>query len=206
MATALGTRARGVLTEGRFLDGNDDKPVFPAVDVLPPNEGFGVDNGDPKERVGDESIRDPREGEEGGKVEEEEEEGGRRAGLGDSRFLPVGLSIIRESRELSCCAVIDIYFDALDPAVILSVRETSIPFEVTGLNAFLLRAIAAGVVTEVPRPFVLDGVNLPPAEGVARPFANEADGVLVAEGNEGVTLPDSAGVIRPLEDATDEGL
>lgn len=74
------------------------------------------------------------------------------------------------------------------------------------MNAFLLRAIAAGVVTEVPRPFVLDGVNLPPAEGVARPFANEADGVLVAEGNEGVTLPDSAGVIRPLEDATDEGL
>lgn len=202
MATALGTRARGVLTEGRFLDGEDDKPVYPAVDVLPPNEGLGVDNGDAKERVGDESIRDPSEGEEDGKAEE----GGGRAGLGDSRFFPVGLSILRESRELSCCAVIDIYFDALDPAVILSVKETSIPVEVTGLNTFLVRAFAAGVVAEVPRPFVLDGVNLPLAEGVARPFANEADGVLVAEGNEGVTLPDSAGVIRPLEDATDEGL
>jgi len=200
MATALGTRARGVLTEGRFLDG---KPVFPAVDVLPPNEGLGVVNGDPEERVGDESIRDPCEGEEDGK--EEEEEGGR-AGLGDSRFFPVGLSIFRESRELSCCAVIDIYFAALDPAVILSAKETSIPLEVTGLNTFLVRAFAAGVVAEVPRPFVLDGVNLPLAEGVARPFANEADGVLEAEGNEGVTLPDSAGVIRPLEDATDEGL
>lgn len=202
MATALGTRARGVLTEGRFLDGEDDKPVYPAVDVLPPNEGLGVDNGDAKERVGDESIRDPSEGEEDGKAEE----GGGRAGLGDSRFFPVGLSILRESRELSCCAVIDIYFDALDPAVILSVKETSIPVEVTGLNTFLVRAFAAGVVAEVPRPFVWDGVNLPLAEGVARPFANEADGVLVAEGNEGVTLPDSAGVIRPLEDATDEGL
>lgn len=202
MATALGTRARGVLTEGRFLDGEDDKPVYPAVDVLPPNEGLGVDNGDAKERVGDESIRDPSEGEEDGKAEE----GGGRAGLGDSQFFPVGLSILRESRELSCCAVIDIYFDALDPAVILSVKETSIPVEVTGLNTFLVRAFAAGVVAEVPRPFVLDGVNLPLAEGVARPFANEADGVLVAEGNEGVTLPDSAGVIRPLEDATDEGL
>lgn len=206
MATALGTRARGVLTEGRFLEGKDGKPVLPAVDILPPNEGFGVDNGDPKERVGDESIRDPREGEEDRKEEEEEEEGGRRAGLGDSRFFPVGLSIFRESRELSCCAVIDIYFDALDPAVILSVRETSIPLEVTGLNAFLARGFVEGVVAEVPRPFILDGVNLPLAEGVARPFANEADGVLVAEGNEGVTLPDSAGVIRPLEDATDEGL
>lgn len=132
MATALGIRARGVLIDGRPIAEEPD------ADTRPPRLGFGVLNGDPGGRVGEEVVREIREGE--GRV---------RAGLAGSRPRREGVPEAA-SRELSCLAVMETYLDARDPAVSLSVNETGLAL--AGLARVRARARAAGVVPGVARP------------------------------------------------------
>jgi hypothetical protein len=99
---------------------------------------------------------------------------------------------------VSCWAVIDKYLAALEPAVILSVREVVADLEVGVLDA---RRFVAGVVTQ---PIVTGVVR--PVEGVTLPLEKVADGVREAVKNDGVIRPELAGVILPPRaDATDEG-
>lgn len=122
------------------------------------------------------------------------------------RFSPplsTGLSTLSfRSLELSCLAVIDIYFAALEPAVILSVREVVVDFEVGVLNA--RRTFVAGVVPGVTQPFVAGVVR--PVEGVTLPLEKVADGVREVVKKDGVIRPELAGVVLPPRvDATDDG-
>jgi hypothetical protein len=126
--------------------------------------------------------------------------------VGELRFSPpltTGLSALSfRSLELSCWAVIDIYLAALEPAVILSVREVVVVLEMGVLDA--RRTFAAGVVPGVTQPLVAGVVR--PVKGVTLPLQKEADGVREVEKNDGVIRPELAGVILPPRaDATDEG-
>ena len=116
-------------------------------------------------------------------------------------FLPptgTGLSALSfRCLELSCCAVIDIYLAALEPAVILSVREVVVDLEVGVLNT--RRTFVA-----VTQSFVAGVVR--PVEGVTLPLEKLADGVREVVTKDGVTRPELAGVVLPPRvDATDEG-
>lgn len=106
--------------------------------------------------------------------------------------------------EESCLAVMEIYLDAREPAVILSERDMLVDLFDGVLNGRCIE-MELGVTL----PLENEGVTRPPEEGVILPFENEADGVRDAENTEGVVLPEVdtvAGVILPpLEDATDEG-
>lgn len=105
MAIALGILGRGVLNDERFLDGvvvSEPTLAF----VRPDKVGFGVLNGETALREGD------RESE--ACIEDEII----RIGLLISEGFRGGL-VIPESRELSCLAVIPIYLEAREPAVIL---------------------------------------------------------------------------------------
>lgn len=86
-----------------------------------------------------------------------------------------------------------IYFDAREPAVILSDRAWPLVLDIGVLNsAFPLPTSGLGVIL----PVELEGVTRPPAEGVIRPFEKERDGVRDAEirDREGVTLPELLGL------------
>ena len=96
---ALGILARGVINEGRPLDGVVEGMPTPILELRPP--GFGVLYGEGNKRVGDPKLREARVG-----------DGIDRLGLGD----PWDGA---ESRELSCLAVIFKYLDAREPSVIL---------------------------------------------------------------------------------------
>lgn len=192
MAMALGILARGVLRDGRPLFGVGRPPPIPVARPLRP--GFGVENGDPVSRVGDDKVRDGEERE--------------RMGLSTPPIRREGLSG-PASRELNCFAVIDMYLEALEPAVNWSVGGA-----VSGLDAVDLvsvrRARAAGVTPGVIRPDEKEGVILPLIEGVVRPFDREFDAEMRdlenVEESEGVTRPDNAGVMRPpRDDATEDG-
>ena len=119
----------------------------------------------------------------------------------------VGLS--DASREFSCLAVIDIYFDAREPAVIFSDREGVRGFKV--VECASERARAAGVVAGMTRPEGVTGVVLPLLEGVIRPLDFIDDDAVIRgpdfnDTPDGVILPDNAGVARPpREDATEDG-
>ena len=117
--------------------------------------------------------------------------------------LTTGLSALSfRSLELSCWAVIDIYLAALEPAVILSVREVVVDLEMGFLDT--RRTFAAGVVPGVTQPLVAGVVR--PVEGVTLPLQKVVDGVREVEKNDGVIRPELAGVILPPRaDATDEG-
>jgi hypothetical protein len=71
---------------------------------------FGVENGDPGRRVGDDKVRDMV--------------GLEIPNAALSPDFGGGLSPGSRPRELSCLAVIVIYLDAREPAVIFSERET----------------------------------------------------------------------------------
>lgn len=96
-------RPRGVLLEGRP---RVEVRECPTLETRPLSIGFGVENGDPGGREGDDSVREMGEGEEG--ILE-----------GGSVTCLMGLPIL-SFRELSCLAVILAYFAALEPGVILS--------------------------------------------------------------------------------------
>lgn len=117
--------------------------------------------------------------------------------------LSTGLSALSfRSLELSCWAVIDIYLAALEPAVILSVREVVADLDIGVLNA--RRTVVAGVVPGVTQPFVAGVVR--PVEGATLPLERVADGVREVVKKDGVIRPELAGVILPPRlDATDEG-
>ena len=113
--TALGTRARGVFMDGRLRGREGEDGVAPPILVSRPVSAFGVVKGEPDGRVGEDKVRDI--------------EGLDKPELGPPVLFRVGLSApVPRPRELSCCAVIVIYFDARDPAVILSDREESFAF------------------------------------------------------------------------------
>jgi hypothetical protein len=120
-----------------------------------------------------------------------------------SLALSAGLSALSfRSLELSCWAVIDIYLAALEPAVILSVREVVVDLEVGVLSA--RRTCAAGVVPGVTQPFVAGVMR--PVTGVTLPLEIVADGVREVVKKDGVIRPELAGVVLPPRfDATDEG-
>lgn len=163
-------------------DGREGEAFGPATPESLPLPARGVENGEPGGRDGDESVRDI-------------------VGLGRivgnvPLVLRVGLSApLLKSRELSCFAVMFMYFAARDPAVILSVRAT--PFGV-----FLVVGVLKDPFVGIPMP----GVDLPAVEeGVTRPLRKEAEGVLGMD-KDGVILPVNAGVdLPPREDATDAG-
>lgn len=189
MATALGIRARGVLMDGLPI------AEVPDAETRPPRLGFGVLKGEPGGRVGDEVVREIREGEV--RV---------RAGLAASRPRRDGV-VAAASRELSCLAVMETYLDARDPAVSFSVNAVGLAL--AGLGRTRARARAAGVVPGVARP-AYDGVMRPPIEGVVREV--DAEGVirppLVLNDMEvdGVFRPEMEGVVRPpREEATEDG-
>lgn len=188
IAIPLGMRARGVFIDVRLIrDGKDGEAVIETRPLI----ALGVEKGDPELRVGDDNVR--------------EMEGLPRPIL--SLLFRVGLSApTSRSRELSCWAVIVMYLEARDPAVIFSVREVPIGFGVGVLNG-LGRIVPIELELGVDRPFVIEEVARFPAEGVALPFEYEADGVRdVEEKKDGVILPELAGVVLPpLEDATEEG-
>ena len=125
--------------------------------------------------------------------------------MAELRFSPplsTGLSALSfRFLELSCWAVIDIYLAALEPAVILSVREVVVDLEVGVLDA--RRTFVAGVVPGVTQPLIAGVVR--PVEGVTLPLEKVADGVREVAKNDGVIRPELAGVILPRVDATDEG-
>ena len=75
------------------------------------------------------------------------------------------------SRELSCLAVIDIYFDAREPAVIFSVRKDVRGCKVVECTSE--REPCAGMT----RPEGVTGVTLPLLDGVTRPLDIDDDGV-----------------------------
>ena len=106
--------------------------------------------------------------------------------------------------EESCLAVIVIYLDAREPAVILLERAVEAALLDGVLNDFWVK-LDAGVTL----PLDSEGVTRPECAGVVLPFDKEADGVRVAENDDGVILPVEfvvAGVdLPPLEDATEEG-
>jgi hypothetical protein len=102
------------------------------------------------------------------------------------------------SRELSCLAVIDIYLDAREPAVIFSVRKEVRGFKVVEWASE--RGACASVVPGITRPEGVIGVALPLLEGVIRPLDIDEDVEMRDLNNalDGVTRP-------PREDATEDG-
>lgn len=112
------------------------------------------------------------------------------------------------SRELSCLAVIDIYLDAREPAVIFSVRKEARVLEGTSERE------ACGVDIAPTRAEGVTGVTLPLFEGVIRPLDIDDDDDVMRDPDfnnvlvDGVICPDIdiAGVTRPPRaDATEDG-
>jgi hypothetical protein len=121
-----------------------------------------------------------------------------------SPMLLVGL-LYAASRELSCLAVIDIYFDAREPAVIFSVREGVRGFEVAGCASD--RVVDAGL--GIARPEGVTGIIFSLLKGVVRPLNIDDDprnrNPDFDDALDGVIRPEIAGVVRsPREEATEE--
>jgi hypothetical protein len=176
IATALGIRARGVLSDIRPFDGEGDpSPTNPF------NPGLGVLKGEPilltGDIVGAEDFR---------------------VGLSDPKdLLPTPGTGTGTSRGVSWWAFMPTYFDAREPGVIfvsdIVVVDVIFGVTITGRGYARPFDLAPGVTLELD----INGVTRPvdDAEGVTRPFDTE-----------GVMRPDTEGVIRPLRvDATDEG-
>lgn len=109
---------------------------------------------------------------------------------------------------MSCLAVIDIYFDARDPAVIFSVREGVRGFELVEC-ASERGAGALDVAPGIARPEGVIVITLSLLEGVIRPLEIDDDPTNrnpdFDDALDGVIRPDVAGVVRPpREDATEE--
>lgn len=150
IATALGTRGRGVFIARIFVG-------VPVLGTRPPSVGFGVVNGDPLGRVGEDSVR-----------------------VGEDSVLRAGLDAVT-SRVLSCFAVIVTYFEAREPAVILPFRDV---FFVLAPLAALRGGRTPGVMPGVTRPEESEpGVTLPPfADGVVHVLRlKDVEGVILPE-------------------------
>lgn len=150
----LGTRGLGVFVEGRRRnDGREgDAGGFAGLeDLLKP--ALGVANGEPECLVGDERVLDIA---------------GLEMELGNAPLvLRMGLSArLSIWRELSCCAVIDMYFEALEPSVIFS--DSVAPF-CLATGVFKPRLLARAI-PGVDLPVEEAGVRRPPVEGVALPL------------------------------------
>lgn len=167
MAMALGILARGVLSDGRPLEGVVEGIPTPTLEGRPP--GLGVLYGEFSGLVGEPKPKEARVG-----------DGIERLGLAEP---------VAGSREFSCFAVMFRYFDAIEPLVIFCSRPLAFPRPgavgvlAADLDNSLIRDRAAGVVLGVIRPRYegvtrpLDGVMRPlgpPMDGVARPPRDEA--------------------------------
>lgn len=175
-------RARGVFIDVRLrVDDKVGEPPEFDDRTLP---ALGVENGDPEDRDGDDKVRDM---------------------VGLFSEMLNGISGLGLSRELSCWAVIVIYLDAREPAVILSERGATL-----GLDVGVLKSLCwdnpGSAELGVILPVEFEGVIRPPVDGVTLPLENDAEGVLVPT-NEGVALPELTveDFSPPLEDVTDGG-
>lgn len=177
-------RARGVFIDGRFLvDKVGEPPVFDGR-IFP---ALGVENGDPEVRDGDDRVRDIV-----GLFNESPE----------LSLLRVEISGLGLSRELSCWAVMVMYLEARDPAVILSERGVPLGLDIGVLKSLCPDNTELGVIL----PVEFEGVTRPPVDGVTLPLEKDAEGVREPK-NEGVILPELTfeDFCPPLEDATDDG-
>lgn len=181
IATALGIRGLGVSMEDLLLFVGNPTPI---PETRPLTPGFGVDKGETESRVGDKECM-----------------------WLEFSSSPVGRDGLLDiaSRELSCLAVIDIYFDAREPAVIFSERK-----EVRGFEVVECASEREDVDAGKKRAEGVAGVTLPLLEGVIRPLDIDDDTVMrdpdFNDALDGVICPDIAGVTRPpREDATEDG-